>query len=350
MMRAAAAIAVGIAALAASVTIAPAVEAELDGIVTVPPGPYTPFLKQKAPNASDGEAAAVLRVEAFRLDAEPVTNAQFLAFVTSHPRWRKSQVKAIFADARYLRRWPSDLEPREVAARDEPVTNVSWFAAEAYCKARGLRLPTTDQWEYALADAGRGQETVRARSLEWFAKPNGVGPPAIGEGAANGFGVKDMVGFVWEWTLDFDAYAIRRTAAPFSAAGRPPAPQTPPTIRPSCAIRCGKASRPITQPTISAFAAREARHELSLAVRLACAWSCGRRRRSDRDARRRACAARRADERPSADPAPRSTTSIPNGRPRTTPASPLPLSPASRSSRRWATRLAGTSAPRSWST
>jgi formylglycine-generating enzyme len=212
MMRASAAIAVGIAALAASVTIAPAVEAEPDGMVTVPPGPYTPFLKQKAPNASGGEAAAVLRVEAFRLDAEPVTNAQFLAFVTSHPQWRKSQVKAIFADAWYLRRWPSDLEPGEVAARDEPVTNVSWFAAEAYCKARGLRLPTTDQWEYALADAGRGQETVRARSLEWFAKPNGVRPPAIGEGAANGFGVKDMVGFVWEWTLDFDAYATTDSA------------------------------------------------------------------------------------------------------------------------------------------
>ena len=33
-------------------------------------------------------------------------------------------------------------------------------------------------------------------------------PPAIGGGSANGFGVKDMVGVVWEWTLDFDAYAI----------------------------------------------------------------------------------------------------------------------------------------------
>ncbi len=46
------------------------------------------------------------------------------------------------------------------------MTDVSWFAAQAYCKARGLRLPTTEQWEYALADAGRGQDGVRARSLE----------------------------------------------------------------------------------------------------------------------------------------------------------------------------------------
>jgi formylglycine-generating enzyme required for sulfatase activity len=84
---------------------------------------------------------------------------------------------------------------------------VSWFAAEAFCKARGLQLPTTEQWEYALGDAGRGQESVRARSLDWFAEPNGARPGAIG-GDANGYGVRDMVGLVWEWTADFNAYAM----------------------------------------------------------------------------------------------------------------------------------------------
>ena len=87
------------------------------------------------------------------------------------------------------------------------MTNVSWFAAEAYCRARGGRLPTTAQWEYAIADDGHDREGVRERSLEWFAEPNPARPPAIGGGPANGFGLKDMVGLVWEWTLDFDAYA-----------------------------------------------------------------------------------------------------------------------------------------------
>ena len=86
------------------------------------------------------------------------------------------------------------------------MTNVSWFAAQAYCKARGLRLPTTEQWEYALADAGRGANTLRERSLEWFAEPNGAHPPAI-TNSVNGYGVGDLVGLVWEWTIDFDAYA-----------------------------------------------------------------------------------------------------------------------------------------------
>ncbi len=85
--------------------------------------------------------------------------------------------------------------------------NVSWFAAEAYCKAKNLRLPTTEQWEYALADGGRGKDEVRARSLEWLARPNDARPAAVGAGPANGYGMRDLVGLVWEWTLDFDAYA-----------------------------------------------------------------------------------------------------------------------------------------------
>jgi formylglycine-generating enzyme len=117
-------------------------------------------------------------------------------FVTAHPQRRKSRIKALFADERYLKRWPSDLELADSQARDEPAANVSWFAAEAYCKARGLKLPSTDQWEYAPADAGRAQDAVRQRSLEWFALPNDVRLPAIGDGAANSFGVKDLVGLV----------------------------------------------------------------------------------------------------------------------------------------------------------
>ena len=205
-MRAAAAIAAGVAAIIASFAVGLALELKSDRMVVVPGGLYMPFLRVKASNASNAEATSALRVDAFRLDAQPVTNAEFLDFVTAHPQWRKSRIKALFADDRYLKRWPSDLELADPSARDEPVTNVSWFAAEAYCKARGLRLPTTAQWEYALADDGRDKEAVRARSLDWLARPNGAHPPSVG-GPANGFGVRDLVGLVWEWTLDFGAYA-----------------------------------------------------------------------------------------------------------------------------------------------
>ena len=195
------------AALLASAAAAFGAEPSDARMVLVPAGTLAPFLRLKAPKASAPAPPNLAAIGAFRLDVEPVTNAEFLDFVTAHPEWRRSRIKSLFAEDRYLRRWSSDLALADAQARDEPVTNVSWFAAEAYCRTRGGRLPTTAQWEYALADDGRSGDAVRERSLEWFAEPNPARPPAIG-GPANGFGVRDMVGLVWEWTLDFDAYAM----------------------------------------------------------------------------------------------------------------------------------------------
>ena len=219
---------------ATSAAVACAATAQASALVAIPAGLYTPFQRVKTQTESLDAPAPPSRIGSFRLHAEPVTNAEFLAFVTAYPEWRRSRIKPLFADRRYLRRWAGDLDLADAAARDEPVTNVSWFAAEAYCKAQGLRLPTTEQWEYALADAGRGQAEVRARSLEWFSKPNGDRPNAIG-GAGNGFGLHDMVGLVWEWTLDFNAYAT--TAESRDANGK------------DSAGFCGGAAAGVADPT-----------------------------------------------------------------------------------------------------
>jgi len=106
------------------------------GMVLLPAGSYTPFLRLKAPNASAPAPLNVVTIGAFSLDVEPVTNAEFLDFVTAHPEWRRSRIKPLFAEDRYLRRWSGDLALADAEARNEPVTNVSWFAAEAYCRAR----------------------------------------------------------------------------------------------------------------------------------------------------------------------------------------------------------------------
>src|SRR5208337_1969744 len=226
----------GLVAAALVVWTAAAFSAEANraGMVLLPAGSYTPFLRLKAPNASAPAPLNVVTIGAFSLDVEPVTNAEFLDFVTAHPEWRQSRIKPLFADDRYLRRWSGDRALSDAEARDEPVTNVSWFAAEAYCRARGARLPTTAQWEYAIADDGRDRDGVRERSLEWFARPNPARPPAIG-GPANGFGVRDMVGLVWEWTLDFAAYAT-------AAESRDPNGK-------DSALVCGGAAAGATDPT-----------------------------------------------------------------------------------------------------
>lgn len=169
-----------------------------DDTVVLPAGRYRPFY------AADKTASGVA-VPAFRMDAHPVTNGQFLAFVIDRPEWRKSQLKAIFADNHYLANWPSDTRLAAPDDADRPVTNVSWFAAKAYCEWRGKTLPTTDQWEYALADQGRDQDAVRQRILAWYAAANPERLPQVGRGRPNGYGLYDLTGLVWEWTLDFAA-------------------------------------------------------------------------------------------------------------------------------------------------
>src|SRR5262245_58661881 len=93
--------------------------AETD-MVTIPDSIYRPLFR------GEKDAKEVL-VEAFQLNVRPVTNGEYLDFVKAHPQWRRSQVKRLFADERYLGHWVGDLEPGE-GRGGQPVTNVSWFA------------------------------------------------------------------------------------------------------------------------------------------------------------------------------------------------------------------------------
>jgi sulfatase modifying factor 1 len=90
MKRAHASLAV--AALAAWAAAAFGAEADT---VLLPAGSYTPFLRRKAPNPSVPAPPNLAAIGAFRLDVEPVTNAEFLDFVTAHPEWRRSRIKPL---------------------------------------------------------------------------------------------------------------------------------------------------------------------------------------------------------------------------------------------------------------
>jgi len=161
------------------------------------------------PLYTDAAAGAIV-VAPFYLDARAVTNADFLAFVRAHLRWRKSRIKPLFADANYLRHWRGDLTPGDApaAAAGAPVVNVSWFAARAYCRAAGGNLPSTAQWEFAAAasehapDAG-GDPAFIARILAWYAEPRAA--HAGHAGFRNYYGLYDMHGAGWEWVSDFSA-------------------------------------------------------------------------------------------------------------------------------------------------
>lgn len=180
--------------------------AQSEEMVLVPEGTFMPFY-----SFSDDSVT----VDAFYLSKYPVTNAEFLEFVTENPEWRRSQVKKVFADDGYLKHWAGDLDPgpNSEATQNSPVTNVSWFAARAYAKWKGKRLPTLDEWEYAAAAspekpiANRDPAYVQT-IMDWYSKPNPERLPAVGLREANYHGIHDLHGLIWEWVMDFNTVFI----------------------------------------------------------------------------------------------------------------------------------------------
>jgi hypothetical protein len=153
--------------------------------------------------APDGAAE---HVAAFRLDREPVTNRDFLAFVTANPAWRRDRVGGLLADTSYLARWVAPDRLGDRARPRAPVVEVSWFAARAYCASRGGRLPTEAEWELAARDT--------RDDLAWYAQPVPDVLPDVG--GARGIG--DLHGLVWEWIEDFTASQIDGQACGAGAA------------------------------------------------------------------------------------------------------------------------------------
>jgi formylglycine-generating enzyme len=150
-------------------------------------------------------------IAAFELDRYPVTRAHYLAFVQAVPRWRKSQVKPIFAGPGYLAGWTSDLSFGSPSLADHPVTGVSWFAAKAYCEWEGKRLATVEEWEYVARASERSRDAsqdpeFRRRVLE-LQSAHRV-PAPIGSGFRNVFGVWDLHGLVHEWTMNFNSTMV----------------------------------------------------------------------------------------------------------------------------------------------
>ncbi len=180
------------------------VSATEPGMAAIPEATYRPLFR------GEKDAKDIL-VATFQLDVLPVTNGEFLAFVRGNPKWQRSQVKRLFADERYLAHWASDLDLGNARA-EQPVTEISWFAAKAFAASKGKRLPTTAEWELA-AGAGYterdGAKDVEFQSevARWYATPSPAVLPNAG-GRANLFGVRDLHGLVWEWTSDFNSAMV----------------------------------------------------------------------------------------------------------------------------------------------
>ncbi len=185
-------------------------------MASIPGGSYRPlYLKKDTP---------MISVKPFQIDKTPVTNAEFAQFIKGHPQWQRGKVGAKQAEPNYLKHWGKN--GPQAADANKPATNVSWFAAHAYCAALGKRLPTTDEWEFVglaseLQANGSNEPSYNRTILSWY-ENGSKGLKNIQQNKPNFYGVYDMHGLIWEWTSDFNSSQITSgtlKAADFCGSG-----------------------------------------------------------------------------------------------------------------------------------
>lgn len=175
------------------------------GMVFISGGTYTPLYKKEDESGKQS-------VKPFFMDVYPVTNEEFLEFVKANPKWQRSNVKKIFADKSYLNHWAGDVELGDINP-ESPVTNISWFAAKAYAKWCGKRLPTIAEWEFAAGasktkpNAFDDEDNIN-RIQKWYSQKSSERLPAVGTTEKNYWGVYDLFGLIWEWNYDFNTALV----------------------------------------------------------------------------------------------------------------------------------------------
>lgn len=154
-------VALMIAAVAGSGSAAPARR-----MVRIPAGTYRPMY-----------AAKSVAIPAFRLDKDPVTRGEYMA-------WKNPASAAI-------------------AGAPKPMTGVRRSEASAFCSAQGGRLPTLAEWEYVAA-ASDSRDLIAVYSMR------SANPAAVGRGVTNSLGVRGMHDLVWEWVADPNEHIAAR--------------------------------------------------------------------------------------------------------------------------------------------
>ena len=140
----------------------------------------------------------------FYIDKYLVTNAQFKLFTGANREWRPGGVSSKLDNGNYLRHWTTSAAGSMRA--DHPVVNVNWYAAVAYCRWVGMRLPSEAEWEYAARGGQNalfpwGDEPVdKTRANSGNSRLGTTSP--VGAYPANPYGLFDMAGNVWEFLVD----------------------------------------------------------------------------------------------------------------------------------------------------
>jgi formylglycine-generating enzyme required for sulfatase activity len=165
-------------------------------MVQIPKGVLTYGLPECPPNGNihwRWHSGRKVEVAAFQLGKYAVTNAEY-----------REYVKATGAPA------PSHIDKAGFNDDKQPVGGISWDDARGYCKwlsaqtGKAFRLPSDAEWEYAARGGKEGTRFSWGESLDPRQACFGgtAAPVPVGMFPANGFGLHDMIGNVWQWCED----------------------------------------------------------------------------------------------------------------------------------------------------
>lgn len=167
-------------------------QSPVDGMVFIPEGEFV--MGKNADTDRNYSPEHEVVISAFYIDVYEVTNGQYAEFCKA-------------TDHRLPEFWDTDVFKSGDGFANYPVVGVSYSDAAAYAKWKGKRLPTEAEWEYAARGGLKGKSFPNGNK---WTKPLKKRKPGawenqieeVGLHEANGYGLYNMSGNVWEWTSD----------------------------------------------------------------------------------------------------------------------------------------------------